>query len=69
MNNEFVILLNGELKTYTKYEDIPEKFDNVIKFAPATPKPPHTHEQHDEMDSWNDKLKELLKRETNGNNT
>jgi len=68
MTHEFVILLNGELLTYTKYEDIPEKFDNVIRFIPKIPEPPHTNEQHVEIDSWNDKLQELMKRETNGRN-
>jgi len=58
--------LNGELKTYTKYEDIPERFDNVIRFIPEIPEPPHTHEQHEEIDSWNERLQELMKRETNG---
>lgn len=65
MAHEFVVLLNGKLITYTKYEDIPEKFDNLIKFMPEIPEPPHTHEQHEEMDTWNEKMKELLKRETN----
>jgi hypothetical protein len=59
----FVILNNGVLETYTKYEDIPESFDNVIKFLPEIPDGPHTHDQHDEIDQWNDKLKELMKRE------
>ena len=63
--HEFVILRNGILETYNKYEDIPESFENVIKFIPEIPDGPHTHEQHEEIDSWNDKLKELLKRETN----
>lgn len=67
MAHEFVILVNGELKTYTRYEDIPEKFDNVIKFLPEIPDAPHTHEQHEEMDAWNDRLKELMKREMNAN--
>ena len=66
MAHEFVILVNGELITYTKYEDIPEIFDNVIRFVPEIPEPPHTHDQHEEIDSWNDKLKELMKREING---
>jgi predicted alternative tryptophan synthase beta-subunit len=66
MPHEFVILLNGKLKIYTDYNKIPKKFDNVIKFLPEIPKPPHTPEQHEELDSWNDKLKELIKRETNG---
>jgi hypothetical protein len=66
MSHEFVVLLNGVLKTYTKYEDIPERFDNVIRFIPEIPEPPHTHEQHEEIDSWNERLQELMKRETNG---
>ena len=67
MPHEFVLLVNGELRTYSKFEDIPEKFDNVIKFLPEIPEPPHTEHQHEEMDVWNDRLKELLSRETNGN--
>jgi hypothetical protein len=67
MPNEFVILKNNKLETFTKYEDIPEKFDNLIKFLPEIPEPPHTHEQHEELDLWNERLKELMKRETNGN--
>ena len=66
MAHEFVILVNGELITYTKYEDIPEIFDNVIRFVPEIPEPPHTHDQQEEIDSWNNKLKELMKREING---
>ena len=37
MPHEFVILVNGKLETYTRYEDIPEEFDNVIKFLPEVP--------------------------------
>jgi hypothetical protein len=67
MPNEFVILKNNKLETFTRYEDIPEKFDNLIKFLPEIPEPPHTYEQHQELDLWNERLKELMKRETNGN--
>lgn len=63
MAHEFVILRNDILETYDKYEDIPEFFDHVIKFLPEIPPGPHTHEQHEEIDSWNDRLKELMKRE------
>jgi len=63
MNHEFVILINGILETYTKYEDIPESFDYVIKFLPQIPEPPHTEAQHEEIEQWNDKLQELMKRE------
>lgn len=67
MAHEFVLLVKGELKTYTNYEDIPDEFNNLIKFLPEIPEPPHTHEQHEELGLWNERLKELLKRETNGN--
>lgn len=67
MAHEFVLLVNGELITYTNYEDIPDEFNNLIKFLPEIPEPPHTHEQHEELGLWNERLKELLKRETNGN--
>jgi len=62
--HEFVVLVNGDLKTYTDFDDIPDKIDNVIKFSPDIPSSPHTSTQHDEMSTWNDKLQELLKRET-----
>jgi len=62
---EFVILRNGMLEKYSNYDEIPEKFDNIIKFVPDYSEGPHTHEEHEELHSWNDKLKELLKRETN----
>ena len=60
MAHEFVIRRNGQLETYTKYEDIPDDFDNVIKFIPEVPEPPHTDEQHEEIESWNSKLQALM---------
>ena len=64
MTHRFVILIDGHLKTYNDYNSIPLVFDNVIEFSPSIPEGPHTEEQHAELDSWNNKLKELLKRET-----
>jgi len=63
MIGEYQVLVNGVLKTYTNYEDIPYAFDNVIKFAPEYPPEPHTEEQHELIATYNDKLKELMKRE------
>jgi len=63
MKGEFVIREGKELITYDNYEDIPLEFDNVIKFLPDVPEGPHTEEQHREIEGYNDKLKELLKRE------
>lgn len=64
MAHKFIILLDGELKEYTNYDDIPESFDNVIEFKPELPPAPHSAEQHEEMESWLFKFKELMKRET-----
>lgn len=62
MAHEFVIKRNGTLETYTQYEDIPSEFDAVIKFIPEGLPEDHTDEDHAEMEKWNIKLQELLKR-------
>lgn len=65
MPHEFVIKRNGVLETYTNYDDIPLDFDHVIKFHVDVPPEPHTHEQHEEIDSWNEKLQRLMEIEKN----
>jgi hypothetical protein len=62
MAHEFVVKRNGQLETYTEYDDIPNDIDTVINFLPEIPEPPHTHEQHEEIDKWNGRLQELMKR-------
>ncbi len=61
--HKFVLLVDGKLKTYTSFEDIPEDFDHVIEFVPEIPDGPHTHEQHEEIEQWNYRLQELISRE------
>ena len=68
MAHEFVLLVKGELKTYTNYEDIPDEFDNVIKFIPEIPDGPHSHNEHDEIEKWNEKLQLLLEKERASSN-
>jgi hypothetical protein len=63
MKGLFVFIVNGELKTYTDYRDIPEDFDHVIKFIPDVPPGPHSHEQHEEMDKWTNLLQQLMAKE------
>lgn len=65
MPHEFVIKRNGVLETYTNYDDIPKDFDHVIKFKVDIPPEPHTEEQHEEIESWNDKLQALMEIERN----
>ena len=63
MAHKFVIRDNDELIEFDKFEDIPESFDHLIKFLPEIPVGPHTHDEHDEIAQWNEKLKEIMKRE------
>lgn len=66
MKGIFEILIEGKVETYYDYRDIPEVFDNVIKFMPDTPPPPHSEEDHREIQMWMERFRELLKKETNG---
>ena len=65
ITGKFKIIVNGVLTTYTNYNDIPERFDNIIEFIPTFPEGPHTEEEHDSMSIYNQLLQELMKRETN----
>ena len=60
---EFKFIVNGELVTYDKYEDIPETFEHVIKFLPDIPPAPHTEEDHEEIQEWNNKFQKLMEKE------
>ena len=63
MAHEFVLLVKGELKAYSNYEDIPDEFDNVIKFIPKISDGPHSHDEHDEIEKWNERLQQLMEKE------
>ena len=65
MANKFTILLDGKLIDYENFEDIPDKFDNLIQFLPEIPPGPHTDEEHEEIEQWMFRFAELMKRETN----
>lgn len=62
MKGEFTVLIGNVYHTYYDYDDIPMEFDNLISFRPLEIPGPHTQEQHDEIESYPEKLKELLKR-------
>ena len=64
MAHQFAILIDGKVQVFDNYDDIPETFENVIRFEPEVRPEPHTEEQHHEIEQWNDKLQQLLKRET-----
>jgi hypothetical protein len=68
MPHIFRILRKGRLEEYNDYDSIPHDFENVIAFIPEIPPGPHTHEQHLEINSWNDKLQKLMEIERAGGN-
>ena len=72
MKGEFIIMINGELITYKNYDDIPDKFDHVIKFLPdwppGDPETGHTEEEHQFMATFNNKLQKLMEIERAGGN-
>jgi hypothetical protein len=63
MNGVFQFIISGELKTFIDYRDIPENFDHLIKFLPKVPDGPHTDQQHNEIDEWNQRLQKLMEKE------
>ena len=60
MGHRFVIKKDDQLSEYTEYEQIPDQFDHVIEFAPEIPMGPHTDQQHEEIDQWQNKFERLM---------
>ena len=60
MPHRFVVRVGSELRTYERYEDIPAEFDHLIEFLPEIPPPPHTDEQHQEIDAWQPRFERLM---------
>ena len=68
MKGEFIIKVGSALVTYDDYDDIPIEFDNLISFKPDAPEPPHSEEDHKEMETYNTKLQEIMRRENASSN-
>lgn len=64
MSHKFVVLVNDELRTYENFDEIPMVIDNVVEFSPEFIPPPHTEEEHQINEQWQEKFRELIKRET-----
>ena len=62
MIGEYTVKIGDKLFDYTNVDDIPEKFDHLIKFLPTTPPSPHTQVEHDLIDSFMPKMREIQKR-------
>ena len=62
MEGEFTVKIGKKLFEYTNANDIPEKFDHLIKFVPTAPPEPHSEEEHKLINSFMIKFKEIQKR-------
>ena len=62
MAHEFTFKIDGELVTFTEWENIPDKFDHVIRFLPDVP---HEEVDHDAPAGgiWSVRLQELMQKE------
>lgn len=63
MKGIFEVRINHETIQYEHFDDIPQKFDNLIRFEPEYPESPHSQEDHELVEAFGDKLVELMLRE------
>ena len=63
MEGEYSVKIGDKVFNYTNADDIPEKFDHLIKFVPKEPPEPHTQEDHDYINTFPKKFKEIFARE------
>jgi len=63
MPDKITVKIGRDLYTYDSYEAVPEKFDHLIAYEPEVPPPPHTAEQHKQMENFGNILQDLMKRE------
>ncbi len=61
--DQFDVIVQGVLRTYHRWEDIPAVFDHVVRFQPDIPPAPHTLEQHAEAALWDARLQTLMEME------
>ena len=50
MIGEYTVKIGDKLFDYTNANDIPEKFDHLIKFVPKEPSEPHTQKDQNHLD-------------------
>ena len=63
MIGEYIVKIGDKLFNYTNANDIPEKFDHLIKFIPTEPPEPQTQADHDDINTFPKKFKEVFERE------
>ena len=61
-DGEFVVKVDGEIQTFTDYNDVPRVVQSVIKFIPNIPPDPHTIQDHENIAMWEGELKGMIER-------
>jgi len=61
-----VKLFDNSIVDYDNFNNIPDKFFRLLKYNPEYPPTPHSEEDHKMIEAFDDKLHELLRRESNG---
>ena len=61
LTGSFVFRVAGVLRTYRDWRLCPAAFDDLIAFEPDISPPPHTPEQHAEIERWEARLQQLLR--------
>ena len=56
MKGEYVVKIGTSFLEFSNSTDIPDEFDHLIKFVPEEPPEPHTQEDHDFINTFNDKF-------------
>ena len=59
----FIVMIDGRLEEFYDFNAIPKEIDHVIKFIPTIPPEPHTDEEHEIIEQWGERFKELMERE------
>ena len=65
MIGEYIVKIGNKLFDYTNVDDIPEKFDHLIKFVPIEPPEPHTQADHDILIHFLSSLMKYLRENKN----
>lgn len=64
----FDLIVDGVLRSYQRWEDLPAVFDHVVRFEPELAPGPHSEEQHEAAALWNARLQQLMEIERAGSN-
>ena len=60
-----VKMFDNRIVDYDNYNDIPPKFFRLLKYNTDYPPTPHSEEDHKMIEDFDNKLHELLRRESN----